>query len=355
MPKKQGDTPESRLMHLTAFLLEQRGPVTFEAICEAFPAFYQGGFAARDRKWTRDKNELLRAGVPIRFIQGVDDEPGYVLEPRAYFLEKLALEPVEAALLATAAAAALQLRDNPARADLLSAMRTIAAALRPGQPASLPFTAKPHHSDKDKVRPRRVSALLEQVRRAIHERRRLRMRYLNARLEESEREVDLYGYAWRRGAWLVVGYCHAKSDVRVFYVDRIRALVPAHSRRGGADYEIPEDFDIKVHSRQQPWQYYSHPALEATLRLRGALADIASSTFPGATTQHVDADGAVTLLLRTTDVAALVRHALHLGPDCELIAPESARRLAREMLGKLAPATVPAAPAPAPAAARVTG
>lgn len=325
-------------MHLTAFLLEQREPVPFEAICEAFPTFYRGSFAARDKKWTRDKNELLRAGVPITFVEGPDTETGYIVEPRAYFLEKLNLEPVEAALLATAAGAALQIRDNPAREDLLSAIRTIAAALHPGQP-SLSFAppGKSHQTDSDrKVKPRRLGTLLEQVRRAIHARKRLRMRYLNAKLEESEREVDLYGYAWRRGAWLAVGYCHAKNDVRVFYVDRIRALVPVNPKSRSADYEIPKDFDIKVHSRQQPWQYYSHPALEATLRLRGALAPVASTVFHGAVVQHVDADGSVTLLLRTTDLGALVRHVLHLGRDCELIAPESGRRLAREMLEKAA-------------------
>lgn len=335
-PKKPAELPESRLLHLTAFLLEQSEPVTFEAIREAFPGFYEGSPAAVDKKWTRDKQALAASGVPIRFVEGLEDSAtGYLVEPRSYYLEKLNLEPVEAALLGAAAAAALKIRDNPASEALESALRKIAAAMRSG---GAPVELLPRaqlHAMPEKTRGRELAALLEKVRGAIHDRKTVRIRYLNNSLEETERDVDIYGYAWRRGVWLFAGYCHLRNTVRVFYAVRVKALRVANPKSDGGEYRIPRDFDIRDSSRQQPWEYRVHQPVEATVRLKGSLAPLAGTLFPRAS--GVEKDGAeATVALQVTDLGALVRHALYLGPDCELLTPPEGRDQARKILEKLA-------------------
>ena len=54
-----GAAAERRLLRLAAFLLEERGPVPREAIYAAFPDDYAGTAAAREKKFTRDKDALL--------------------------------------------------------------------------------------------------------------------------------------------------------------------------------------------------------------------------------------------------------------------------------------------------------
>jgi predicted DNA-binding transcriptional regulator YafY len=53
-------------------------------------------------------------------------------------------------------------------------------------------------------------------------RRRLRVRY-RSRAQETVRDVDPYGLVYRNGRWYAVGWCHLRSDVRVFRLDRVEA------------------------------------------------------------------------------------------------------------------------------------
>ena len=56
---------------------------------------------------------------------------------------------------------------------------------------------------------------------AAQQQRRVFLRYSSWKGEESERAVDLYGLVYRSGYWYAVGYCHLRTDLRVFRLDRI--------------------------------------------------------------------------------------------------------------------------------------
>lgn len=57
---------------------------------------------------------------------------------------------------------------------------------------------------------------------AAHQRRRVRLRYQSPRADGStERQVDPYGLVYRAGRWYLAGYCHLRSDTRLFRVDRV--------------------------------------------------------------------------------------------------------------------------------------
>jgi predicted DNA-binding transcriptional regulator YafY len=40
-------------------------------------------------------------------------------------------------------------------------------------------------------------------------------------VEATEREIDPYGVVYRTGRWYCVGYCHLRTEPRVFRLDRI--------------------------------------------------------------------------------------------------------------------------------------
>lgn len=62
---------------------------------------------------------------------------------------------------------------------------------------------------------------------------------------DTERAVDVYGLAWRGGAWYAVGLCHLRGALRCFRLDRVQAVqaLPASFGR-------PADFDVLAHLRQ---------------------------------------------------------------------------------------------------------
>jgi len=65
-------------------------------------------------------------------------------------------------------------------------------------------------------------ALIEQ---ALHERRRLDMRYYSmSRDDENRRQVDPYHLTVFDGGFYLVGYCHWRKTERIFAVERIREL-----------------------------------------------------------------------------------------------------------------------------------
>jgi predicted DNA-binding transcriptional regulator YafY len=71
---------------------------------------------------------------------------------------------------------------------------------------------------------------------------RVRLRYRSRPGEETEREFDAYGLAYRGGCWYVVGWCHLRRGLRSFRLDRV---VSVHV--GDRRFSRPEGFDALAH------------------------------------------------------------------------------------------------------------
>ncbi len=76
---------------------------------------------------------------------------------------------------------------------------------------------------------------------AVRQSRRLWIRYRSWR-DLSERAIDPYGLVFRLGAWYAAGWCHLRSDLRVFRLERVQAV-----RLLEETFERPADFDARRH------------------------------------------------------------------------------------------------------------
>jgi predicted DNA-binding transcriptional regulator YafY len=86
---------------------------------------------------------------------------------------------------------------------------------------------------------------LAEINRALAARRTLEMRYYSlSRDAETERRVDPYHVTFYQGGLYLVGYCHLRRDVRIFAVERIRAL-----RVLDATFVRPPGFDAEAYLR----------------------------------------------------------------------------------------------------------
>jgi proteasome accessory factor B len=330
--KKKDDTPESRLLRLASWLLAQGDAVTREQIYEAFPDEYRGKPDAKERKFTRDKDALRRLGFPVEKVElgSKDEQVGYVLDARSCALPKIELTPDEAALVWTAGVGALRFSDHPLRDDLESALRKLVIGGKglPPRAASTEELA----SDAPEGHERKLERLIE----AWERRKRITIDYWRAASGEVvTRDVDVYGWASRRGEWIFVGHDHLRGAVRIFYLSRVRSLKANPKRAQDPDYEVPADFDVRRWSRQQIWDYDVHPPRAATVRFRGSLARLARQLLPGASVA-TDVDGAHLARLEVRNLRGLVRQALAWGPEAEIVEPAEARAIARDVLATLA-------------------
>jgi len=320
---------EGRLLKLAAWLHAHREPATREEIYEAFPGDYSGKPDAREKKWTRDKLDLKRLGIPISFLEDEGEHGAYLLDPSACALPKLEFTPEEAAILWTAGQAALRTHDHPLRDDLEVALRKLVVGAKGLPPRAASLEIDPTELERQTVR-----NWLEKLTDAVERRKRVRIVYRRTDGSESTRHVDVYGYAWRRGHWIFVGHCHLRDGVRVFLLDRVRsfALDPADRKR--PDYEIPKGFDLRAWSRQEPWDYLVHEPREVAIRFRGSLSRIVSQLLPNASLAS-EPDGVRVARFTVRNLRGLVRQALAWGPDAELLEPVEGRAMAREMLDVL--------------------
>jgi proteasome accessory factor B len=316
-----------RLLDLVALLLDSREPVSWAELREHFPADY-GAISddAAERKFERDKAELLELGLPLTYIQGDDERrDGYVVERDAYYLPEVGLTKEELAVLYAAGSAALASEAFPGRQDLAHAMRKMgffAGDALPTPRVRMELGAV--QADED------LGARLETLWEACAARKWVQMTYQSPKYPELiERRVDPYGLALRRGVWTLVGYCHLRQGLRTFHAHRIRALKMNTAKPRTPDFEVPPDFSLDAHVAQYPWQHRFHAPVDVELELRGELAARAESLLPGA---PVTREGDVARVrVPTTFQDGLLRFCLALGPGCRVLAPEAARARLREM------------------------
>lgn len=322
-----------RLLDLVALFLDAREPISWAELREHFPHDYMGiSNEAAERKFERDKAELLELGFPLTYIQGDDERgDGYLVDRDAYYLPEVDLTKEELAVLYAAGSAALTSGAFPGRDDLSHALRKI--GFFAGHALPTPRVRMELGSEQDGPR---LAAHLEVLWEACAAHKWVQMSYASPkRLELTERKVDPYGLVLRRGIWTLVGYCHLRREVRTFHVHRIRSLKANTARPRTPDFEVPGGFAFDDHVASYPWQHRFHERLEARLRLTGELMTRGASLFPGACVAPAEDGGGVLVALPVTFLDGLLRFCLQLGPDCRVEAPEHARARVAEMAARI--------------------
>ena len=285
-----------RLLDLVMILLRARSPLTYRDIREQFPSYQTLNVEAGLRAFERDKADLLDLGVPIRYITPDEDDAledgGYVIDLKRFKMPEVRLTPdeISALVLAGSVAHAMPGGAYPKIVDL--ALKKLAFDLPdlPDTPTEFPRAAASPtvlvHFPERPVRPELpdIYATLEAATRL---RKRVTLTYQTAATGMvSRRDVDPYAMLYREGAWLVVGWCHLRGDVRSFRVDRIREAAMAPKPKS-PDFERPLDFDVKAYAQRSPWTFATEPAEEVQLALSADASDVANEDFgPTAVKRH---------------------------------------------------------------------
>jgi proteasome accessory factor B len=168
-----------------------------------------------------------------------------------------------------------------------------------------------------------LAPLLEKLRRAIRERRRVMMIYRGrSQPEPIQRDIDSYALVHRWGWWYVTGYCHLRQDIRTFRVDRIIELTLLDRV-----FDVPVNFDIREYLTTEP---HIQPQVHVRLRFapEGALLALDDRAMWDTVDEYPDGSVIVTFAVPNLEVAA--RIALSYGSDAVVLEPEEVRHLVSE-------------------------
>ena len=292
-----------RLLDLVMILLRARTPVTYRDIREQFPAYQTLNVEAGLRAFERDKADLLDLGVPIRYVTPDEDDSledgGYVIDLKRFKMPEVRLtrDEISALVLAASVAHAMPGGAYPKIVDL--ALKKLAFDLPelPDTPTEFPRPANNAptvlvHFPEKKVAPARteLGEIYATLEAATRLRKRVSMKYqaaTNGLL--STRELDPYAMVYREGAWLVVGWCHLRKEIRSFRVDRIHEAEMA-AKPKSPDFERPADFDVKAYATRSPWTFASEPPEEVQLALSAEAAEVANEDFGLTAVKRIDGD-----------------------------------------------------------------
>src|SRR4051812_2145046 len=270
-------------------LLRARMPVTYRDIREQFPAYQTLNSEAGLRAFERDKADLLELGVPIRYITPDEDDSledgGYVIDLKRFKMPEVRLTPdeISALVLAASVAHAMPGGTYPKIVDL--ALKKLAFDLPdlPDTPTQFPRPAPAqvlvHFPEKKAPARPELGEIYATLEAATRLRKRVTLTYQAAATGlVSKRDLDPYALIYREGAWLAVGWCHLRKEVRSFRIDRMNEAVQAPKPKS-PDFERPADFDVKAYAQRSPWTFSTDPPEEIQLALSPEAAEVANEDF----------------------------------------------------------------------------
>ena len=293
-----------RVTDLLLVLLDANRPLSLREIGEQVPG-YPDGHEARRQAFERDKRLLRDEGVPVLAEQiDAEEQVGYRVDPDAYYLPDLGLEPDEQAAL-NLAVAGVHLGE-PIGREALSKLGV--GGQWPRRGATLPLVDLPLADGLPAL-----PVLFDAVRIGAT---------VGFSYRGEERSLDVAGIRFRGGHWYVVGRDRDRSEARTFRVDRIDGQ-PDVGAPGSS--ELPDGFDADGAFDRDPWNFGSGDALEVDVAVDPSEASrVVTELGPDAVIDRTEGGGIVVRLV-VTDVEALISWVLDLLDHAEVLRPDDVR------------------------------
>ncbi|MCQ4087801.1 YafY family protein [Saccharibacillus sp. JS10] len=270
----------------------------------------------------RDIQALSEMGIPILATTG----HGYSLM-EGYFLPPVTFSAEEAVALLMGTDFIEQRLDGEYVAIAKSAQRKIEAVLaQPVQDESMRIreTMKLLHTDQS-VTGVKEKDVLGQIRKAILERRKIKMTYQKkAEDATSQREIAPYGLALVQGHWTLVAYCELRQDIRHFRLSRMIELSVLDKR-----FAMPQGFNLNDYRPKD--DRILHVLVQADSDLLSTVLDSTSFYVE----KIEEKEGCLLIHFRVRSIEELLHPILSWGGKAEVLEPELLRERVRGEIEKM--------------------
>lgn len=167
----------------------------------------------------------------------------------------------------------------------------------------------------------RESELLDLVTTAINRRKRIQFEYqAPTEPQPGTRTVEPYALFFREGNIYLVARSSGKRP-HVYRFDRMRDARFV-SEGDGAEYEIPEDFDVATFAERKPWQYEEKKPTVVRVWFSPAVAHLARRQFDESRVVGEGPEGIV-IELDVTSPRRFLRAILAYGAEARILEPAS--------------------------------
>jgi predicted DNA-binding transcriptional regulator YafY len=171
--------------------------------------------------------------------------------------------------------------------------------------------------------PNLAMPFVEQLRDAIYERRRVRMRYRGrSQPTPAPRELDPYKLVSRWGRQYCIGYCHQRQAIRTFRLDRIVELIVLNQT-----FADPVDFNLQAYLTSDP---FFQPAIQVRLRFGPDAAVVAQDNRAYWKSIEEQEDGAIVVTFEAADREAAAGMVLRVGFPATILEPVGLLELVRQ-------------------------
>ncbi len=168
-----------------------------------------------------------------------------------------------------------------------------------------------------------LSPVLEKLRRAIREQRRVKMTYRKQSQSAAEaREVDPYALVNRAGWWYVIGHCHLRNAERSFRLDRIGELTLLDQI-----FQTPANFNAQEFLARG---FAAENKVEMRWRFAPAGAWLARDSRAYWDAFEEQSDGSIIITASMPDLMWAAAMTLSYGPLVTVLAPDELRRIVRD-------------------------
>lgn len=180
----------------------------------------------------------------------------------------------------------------------------------------------------------RIREILKQVSRAALERRRIEMSYHSLKRREPVlRKVDPYKIWFFEGTMYLIGFCHLRGEVRMFVLDRIKAVNVTDEL-----FDLPEGFDLDAFMKNS-FKVMHDELYEVKVRISPEWARwVGERIWHESQRSEKEPDGSLLLTFQVAGLDEIKRWILSFGPEAEVLGPEELRSRVvkdlREMLAK---------------------
>lgn len=181
------------------------------------------------------------------------------------------------------------------------------------------------HTIRDALAP-----TLELLRRAIRDLKQVRMVYLKGNNPEPQpqpREVDAYALVHRWGWWYVVGFCHLRSGMRSFRVDRIHEV-----SFNGNKFTVPADFNVHNFLTDE---FKNEGKVDVQMRFLPQVAPVARANQSNWESMTEQDDGSIIVTFPSPDLTWAASTVLAYGPMVIAMSPPALSKMVFEWAKKI--------------------
>ena len=309
-----------RLLNLTLALLATKRPMSKSEIFAQIPG-YSGAPESMERMFERDKDELRDLGVEVKVLPTdsyFEDELGYQIVPRDFFLPELTLTSEESLWLALATNIVADFAPREEAKSGLQKLLTFSEG-------SLQDILQASDTSRYQIY---VNESIERIWRSIRNQLALAFNYSTPE-RVTHRLASSIALTSRLGNWYLVAIDHEDNQVKTFRIDRMRDLDFDNSE----DYlEAPSTFNLDEFFRGFRGDLYPKISLrihntlsrEHPLVVRSSKESSGETISPGEILEieNIDRNQALEMILWSTE-------------SVEVIAPKELREEIIHILEKI--------------------